>query len=248
VAGHACAKRIAVRVLCVPPVDIAYAMHIVNITSDQLPRHWFQLKMSEGNMLTIKLAIKGNGSILMHNPTSMRRTQDERGGKKIPLAYDEAKAGLYALPSGQLYIKSDAFREAALIAAASWKDPQARGRQMMTRRFAASVFLATETCPLFRQSNGKKITSADEDWEIDERRCIVQKQGIIRARPKISDWQCELEFEYDEALIVPPLIVGIVETSGKYPGVLDYRVGKKGPFGRYFAALANGHDTKKRGK
>jgi hypothetical protein len=200
-------------------------------------------------MQVIKLAIKGNGSILMHNPASMRRSSDtpERGGKKIPLAYDEAKAGLYVLTSGQLYIKSDCFREAALIAAGSWKDTQAKGRQTMIRRFSSAVFLSREDCPLFRQSNNKKpITSKDEDWEIDERRVIIQKQGVIRARPKIGDWQCEVEFEYDEDLINPAEIVGIVNGSGKFPGVLDYRVGKKGPFGRFFAELANGHDIKRR--
>jgi hypothetical protein len=198
-------------------------------------------------MQIIQIAIKGNGSILMHNPASMRTSEDtsQRSGKRIPLPYDEAKAGLYALASGQLFIKSDCFREAALIAASAFKDTQAKGRQTMIRRFSASVFLAREECLLFRQSNNKPITSNDKDWEIDQRRVIIQKQGIIRARPKISDWKCELEFEYDERDIDPKSILDIVMHSGRYPGVLDYRVGKKGAFGRFFAELANGHDNKR---
>jgi len=77
-----------------------------------------------------RFEISSNGPMLMHNPVSMRANSGEmeRGGKKIPLPYDEAKAGLYVLPDGQLYIKSDWFREAGLIAAADVKDPSRKGR------------------------------------------------------------------------------------------------------------------------
>jgi hypothetical protein len=111
----------------------------------------------------------------------------------------------------------------------------------MVRRFSASVFLSTEYCPLVRASgNHKPITSDDDDWTIDTRRAVVQKQGILRSRAKITDWACPLEFEYDPELIEPPLIAAIVAQSGKFPGVLDYRVGRKGQFGRYTAILDNG--------
>jgi hypothetical protein len=190
----------------------------------------------------VKLEITGVGSLLMHNPASMRKPEQDklqRGGKKIPEPYDEAKAGLYALPNHQLYLKSDMFREAGLIAAADARDPSRKGRATMTKRFAASVFLCSEHCPLFR-ANGKAnvpITDSDEDWEIDMRRVVIQKNGILRSRPKITDWRCVLEFEYDEEMIDPGVILQIMQGSGKTPGVGDYRIGKKGPFGRYTVAL-----------
>src|SRR5262249_43377404 len=119
----------------------------------------------ESQMKIARFAITGNGAMLQHNPISMRASTGaiERGGKKIPLPYDEAKAGLYALPSGQLYVKSDWFREAGLIAASEVKDPTRKGRATLTRRFSASVFLCTDHCPLYRASDLKKpITSNDE--------------------------------------------------------------------------------------
>jgi hypothetical protein len=202
-------------------------------------------------MQLVKLKVTGVGSILMHNPESMRGGDDagvlQRGGKKIPPPYEEAKAGLYVLPNGQLYIKSDAFREAGLIASSDIRDPTRKGRTTMTRRFSASVFLVTEYCLLYRPE-GKPITNADEDWEIDRRRVVVQKNGILRARPKISQWACIVEFEYDEGTIDPNLIMAVMAQAGKYPGVLDYRVGKKGPFGRFTAELANGFDFTANGK
>ena len=198
-------------------------------------------------MQIIRLQITGVGSLLMHNPASMANTTDElqRSGKKIPKPYDEAKAGLYVLPNHQLYLKSDMFREAALIAAGELRDTTKKGRATVTKRFAASVFLATDSCPLFRPGTNKPITDKDDDWEIDVRRVVVQKNGITRARPKITSWQCPLEFEFDEQMIDPKLIEAVMASSGKTPGVGDYRIGKKGPFGRYTAVI-DGHDTRKR--
>jgi hypothetical protein len=192
-----------------------------------------------------KFVITGASPLLMHNPTSMRAGGEEmeRSGKRIPKSYDEAKAGLYVLPGGgQLYAKSDWFREAGLIAAKEVKDPTKRGRATLTTRFAASVFLTRDTCPLFRATDPTKpITDKDEDWEIDQRRVVVQKQGILRSRPKIDNWRCVLEFEYDkETMPDVGLILGVLQYAGKYPGVGDYRVGKKGPFGRFLAELLNG--------
>jgi len=205
-------------------------------------------------MKLVHITITGVSPILMHNPASMRRGGEElqRGGKKIPLPLDEARAGLYALPSGQLYIKTEAFREASIIASSDIRDPTRKGRSTMTKRFSASVFLSTEFCPLHRANgNHAPIMATPEpktpdpndtsgEWTVDTRRVVVQKNGVLRSRPKIENWCCPLEFEYDEDTIDPNLILAVVQQSGKFPGVLDYRVGKKGMFGRYTAEFANG--------
>jgi hypothetical protein len=203
--------------------------------------------------MIVQMLIKGNGSILMHNPASMRGGEEglQRSGKKIPPPLDEARAGLYALPSGQLYIKSDAFREAGLEASKQIRDPTRKARATMTNRFAASVFLSVEHCPLYRaDGNHAPIMDKPEpsglgdtsgEWTIDRRRVVIQKNGILRARPQITNWSCPLEFEIDEETIDENLVLAIMQQSGKTPGVLDYRVGRKGLFGRYTAEFLNGH-------
>jgi hypothetical protein len=197
----------------------------------------------------ITMRIKGVSDILMNSPASMGVSQTaQRGGKKIPEPYDEAKPKLYVIPGGtQLYIPSDAFREASLIASQDIRDTSRKGRATMTRRFSAAVFLSKEHCPLER-ADGKPITSADEDWTIDRRRAVVQRQGVMRSRPRITAWECELELEYDEELIDENFIRAIVGQAGKYPGVMDYRVGKKGPFGRYMVMDAAPEPKGKRGR
>ena len=214
-------------------------------------------------MQVVKMLITGVSGILMHNPVAMKRGGEElqRGGKKIPPPLDEARVSLYALPSGHLYIKTDCFREAGIIASSDIRDPTRKGRSTMTRRFAASVFLSTEHCLLFRaDGNHAPIMNKPEpktpedmsgEWTVDTRRVVVQKQGILRSRAKIENWCCPLEFEYDEDTIDDNLILAVIQQSGKFPGVLDYRVGKKGPFGRYTAAFSNGAEfttTTKKGK
>jgi hypothetical protein len=196
-------------------------------------------------MKIVKMRITSVSPILMHNPAGMRgsSTTPQRGGKKIPEPMDEARSNLYILPSGQLYIKAESFREAGLIAASELRDPTRKGRATMTRGFAANVFLSKEFLPLERH-NGKPVTENEKDWILDVRRVVVQKSGILRARPRIVDWACDLELEYDEDGINDNAILLVISSAGKYPGVLDYRVGKKGPFGRFKAELIDDTSVK----
>jgi hypothetical protein len=190
-------------------------------------------------MKIAKFKITGNSPLLMHNPASMRGNQGaQRGVTEYPAPYDEAKAGLYVNGGHQLYLKSDAFREAALTAAKSFKAP--RGRGTLVNTLAAAVFLCSEHCLLVRPDSTVPITDADADWEIDIRRVVIQRGGILRARPKITNWQCILELEVDDEIIKDlGLLEQVLSASGKFPGIGDYRVGKKGPFGRYAAEAHN---------
>jgi len=164
-------------------------------------------------------------------------TELSRGGKKVPTPYDEARAGLYRLPNGRLYVASDAVREAGNLAAADIRDPSRKGRASMTKRFSSSVFLTTEYFPLSRSTEdgslGAPITDSDDDWEVHVKRVVVMKAGIMRGRGLVRDWACEAEFEYDPDTIDTNIIAAIINQAGKYPGLLDYRPGKKGPMGRY---------------
>jgi hypothetical protein len=193
----------------------------------------------------VRMRVKGMSGLLMHNPQGLMKAAgaDEakpppRGSRKIDTPEVEARRGLYRLPDGQLYVPADAFREAALTAAADIRDPAARSsRTMMTRRFASSVFLSRDEFPLFRQGEdgelGKPITDSPDDWTTYTKRVVIKGNGVMRGRARVADWMADLEFEIDNDLIDGNLIATIVGQSGRYPGILDYRVGKKGPFGRF---------------
>lgn len=205
---------------------------------------------------TVELGIEGVGQgLLMHNPAGMAvaaaaaEGRPVRGGKKIPKQDEEATGGLYILAgSNQLYAADDWFREAGLIAAKDFRDKTRRGNANFQQRWSASVFLMNEGSALVRTATGKPITSDRADWEIYLKRAVVQGSGIIRARPLIRNlppedggaWGCTVEFEYDSTTIGLPEIGMIIHQGGKFPGIADYRPGKKGPFGRYRLATIDG--------
>src|SRR6266542_4580137 len=197
--------------------------------------------MGDFEMEVVKMRIAGVSPILMHNPAKLMGQEDTGSRKKKYDPREEAIAGLYELPDGQLYMKSDAFREAGIIAAGEFRDFSRKGRASMTRMFSASVVLSTMHCPLFRPDTGEAITSDESDWTVDARRVVLGPgKAVIRGRPLVEDWACDLEFEYDEELIQPDVIAKIRAASGKFPGVGDYRPGKKGPYGKYTVELLNG--------
>lgn len=200
----------------------------------------------------VTLELESISGLLMHNPAgSMGGAGDgttaTRSGKKIPKPYDEARAALYVNTGDsratsepvQLFLPADALREAAMIAAKSFRDRTRRGNASYEQRFTASVFLSTDRF-LLEDPDGKPITSDDEHWNVHTKRAVVQGNGIMRSRALIRDWACTAEFEYDADTIHPPDIAMIIKQAGKFPGVLDYRPSKKGPFGRFRLTSVNG--------
>ncbi len=203
----------------------------------------------------VTLRIEGISPVLMHNPSGSMLTKPgeagpKRAGKKIPAPYDEARSGLYvntddslAPEEGadpvQLFVPSDALREAGLLAAKSFRDTSRRGNATWEQRFGASVFLSTDRF-LMENTSGKPITSADQDWSVFTKRAVVQGQGIMRSRALVRDWALNAEFEYDTDTASPADIGMIIKQAGKFPGLLDYRPGKKGPFGRFQLVSVDG--------
>jgi|SRR5215831_502728 len=196
----------------------------------------------------VKLRVTSVSPILMHNPKLLMKaggdTTLKRGStnQQIDPPDIEARKGLYVLPDGQLYIPADAFKEAAKLAARDIDDPTVRGRRRsMQQRFSSSVFLSRERFPLFRpESNGdlgRPICADVDEWEIYVKRVVLKGNGVLRGRAKIDTWACDVEFEYDADTIDPNIVSTIVDQAGRWPGVLDFRVGRGGPFGRFTARL-----------
>lgn len=195
----------------------------------------------------IHARIEGVSPLLMHNPAGLMKaasTTGERAAKRIPTPMEEATAGLYVSHDepGRLILISDALREACKTAASDYRDPERKGRSTLTRRFGASVFDSRLEFPLERP-DGKPITEKEEDWEPFVKRVVVQRQGVMRSRGKITPWAANVEFEYDDQMIAPELICAVINRAGKYPGVLDYRPGVGGPYGRFHVVAFEGEDV-----
>jgi hypothetical protein len=139
----------------------------------------------------------------------------------------EAEAGTYRLEDGSCGIPGIAFRNGIVQAGSAWRQP--RGRASMAP-LLEHIDVEEILVPLCT-ADGSPVTS----FEIDVRRAMVQRQGILRARPKFREWGGHFTIVYDEALIHDPAILrDIAADAGTRIGVGDYRGGgKKGSFGRY---------------
>ena len=64
-------------------------------------------------------------------------------------------------------------------------------------------------------------------WETkkfaDRRRVTIQRNSIIRVRPRFNDWSCEFELELDEKICNPDDVRQWLETAGHRSGLGDYR-------------------------
>jgi len=64
----------------------------------------------------------------------------------------------------------------------------------------------------------------------------VGVQGVIRTRPRFDEWEADCELVYDDAVFNERAVWEILETAGRYVGLMDWRP----RYGRFRVELVNG--------
>jgi len=154
----------------------------------------------------LRIIVDGITPLMTHNPASMGAgSREAMKGGRIPEPDVEAEAGVYRLPDGTCGIRGEAFRASPLAAAGAWRMKKSTARTRL-----AHMVVVEDLIPLCRK-DGTPIS----DYAIDARRAIIQKQGIIRHRPRFDDWSAAFTIEYDPVLVPDPkLIVDILQDAG----------------------------------
>jgi hypothetical protein len=65
---------------------------------------------------------------------------------------------------------------------------------------------------------------------------VVQRQGILRSRPLLKNWELDFDLVVNEEDVDPkfiPVLRPICEEAGRRVGLGDFRVEKNGPFGKF---------------
>jgi hypothetical protein len=172
----------------------------------------------------VRVTIDGITPLLTHNPASMGASAPAMRGGRVPLPEDEAEAGVYRMPDGTCALKGESFRAACLGAAGAWKMKKSSARSRLSHIIVVEDLLALQ----------RRDGTAVGDYTIDARRARVQKQGIIRHRPRFEEWSVTFTIEYDPVLVPDPkLIIDILADAGSRVGVGDYRPACNGWFGRF---------------
>lgn len=168
-------------------------------------------------MKTIKVTIKGISPLLMHAFPMQPIEAIEKKTKE-----EQAEYSAYRDPDTRmLYIPGVAIQR-TLIGAAAYS--KGKGRASLQKIAAACMMVSPE-----------RVSLDELDFKIDSRPVVVPatRGRIIRHRPRLDEWECTFELEYDDVLLTEKQARTIVDDAGKRVGLLDFRPEKKGPFGRF---------------
>lgn len=189
-----------------------------------------------GNIRINIYEVTGTTDMLMHNPAVMTSgAEPELAGKKIPTPEEEAKAGRYIDEDGNFYVPAAAIRKSIVEGGKGRRVGRVSAKMILS----AGLFAAEERCPLLDAKTGKPMKGTA--YKIDTRRVVIPKVGgIMRSRPRISNWMFRVPLEVD-ALIPDKLILDAGAIAGRIVGVLDFRPARSGPFGRYKIRMISGN-------
>ena len=180
-------------------------------------------------MEKLDITLVGLSPLLMNNPAkmlNMNAGKQTLGKKSIPLPKDEAEGSRYLLPDGHLYVPAIAVRNCFL----SGTKGQLINRKSALPFISGGLLLIDEAFPLYR--NGEPI--GGDDYSQDIRRAVIQRQGITRVRARVElPWELRCVFDYNSDIIDIDVIKTVAQRAGQIVGLLDYRVEKKGWFGRF---------------
>ena len=185
---------------------------------------------------TATFKIVGLSPLLMHSTRGMlaQNNGNSLKTKQIPSPQEEAELAVYKLKDGQLYAQALWFR-GSIIGKGGGASGRRIGKATANSRCSAGMLMNEKyvDCPLYHPQTGKPI----KDYEIDIRPVVVQKARIMRARPRIDEWACDLTFDIDTDFVTVEQVLELLNMSGRVAGIGDYRPNCKGWFGRYKAEL-----------
>ena len=183
----------------------------------------------------LKFKLTSESPLLMHNgqladplnkfSKDLKRVSGKRAKTDADFA-EMAKIEWYAslyVDDGKLCIPMEVL-EAALVEGAK--------KQKLGKQTQSTLFVTKNAILHF---DGDKLT-ADELWERGANRLTtgvrIQRNRVMRTRPRIEKWWCEAEVQFDDKILDPAKITEIVTTTGREIGIGDWRP----KFGRFTAS------------
>ena len=165
---------------------------------------------------TIIVTIKGKSALLMHQfPLGPVEAIDMKPKE------EQAEIAAYRDPdTEELYIPGVNIQR-ALVAGATYTK---KGRATLAKLAAATLMVTPE-----------RVSLGTKDFKIDSRAVVIKatRGRIVRHRPRLDEWSCTFELEYEDTLLKEDQVRKIVDDTGQRVGLLDFRPACKGPFGRF---------------
>jgi len=167
-------------------------------------------------MPRVKVGIEGISPLMMHRyPMEEIKALDKKP------AEEQAEIAAHRnKETEELFIPGEAIQRALINAAVYSKG---KGRASLQKPAAACLMVT----PL-------EVGLGTKNYIVDSRAVVMPstKGRIVRHRPKLENWKCSFEIEWDEELLNEEQVRKIVEDMGKRVGLLEFSPRCKGPYGR----------------
>jgi len=149
---------------------------------------------------------------LMQNPMAEEVADaDEKIGKKGEIYVDQDEAEKRLIKNDKDVICQPASHfEASMIKSAT--DFKFKGHKTYKELFKAGVIVKPELIP-----------HKNQEWRIDKRSVKIGKARVARCRPIFDEWELTFTIECYDDRIPKKVIESVLENSGYYYGVGDYR-------------------------
>lgn len=173
-------------------------------------------------MKTYNVTITGISPLLMNRPSALigDNLKDKKQTELTP--EENAKLKLYEI-EGKLY-QPETHIKGALVEAG--KDQKVVGKGKST--YSKIVGYAVEVNPF-------EIVHKKQKWEVYSVLAVnpsTRGRNLLH-RPMLKEWELDFEVTFDDDQIPPSVLKEILERSGKFVGIGDWRPSKKGRFGKY---------------
>ena len=122
---------------------------------------------------------------------------------------------------GELCLPGEYLGQSLILAAKFLQDPRSPRKSKMDI-YKAGVFPLTELAPIYVEGQ----TAAAKEWDyLDQRRVMVQRNGVTRSRPAFNTgWRATVEFQVTLSQYIPKHeLHETLSNAGKFVGVADYR-------------------------
>jgi|SRR5579859_103647 len=171
----------------------------------------------------IIVSITGMTPLIMnrfHEEAQAEATSRVHSRKETLSPEDDAKGRLYQNEELGVYMPAEWVRQSVIEAAKRHKI----GRRAATTDIAAAVYIE----PFAMKLEG--------EWHVDTRPVVIPAtQGrILRHRPMFETWSVKgFRLQVETDLVDEKLVRAVLDDSGRFVGVGDFRPTKKGPYGRF---------------
>lgn len=181
-------------------------------------------------MKEIEVEIQGVTPLLMNSPKAMLDPQPEvKQAKKRYDPAEEAEKVAYRTDKGKLYVPATAIK-GSMVNAAAYKKA---GKYALRPLIAGGV-----------RVKGMEIVLDNKDYAIDARTVVIQRNRVVKWRPRLDAWKLNFVLVYNDKMLTPEHIKPCLVEAGERVGLLDFRPQKLGEFGMFkvnkFKVIANG--------